>query len=803
MMADTSERTLRQRWFEPHLWLIILVAAFIGLATIYSISTPIFEAGDEIWHYPFVQHLATGNGLPIQDLNIKTLWAQEGGQPPLYYAVSALATFWIDTRDLPDRLWLNPEAKIGIPLVWGNKNMIVHTSAENFPWRNTALAVHLIRLLSILFSAGTVALTYFTAFEIKKDRTLATVAAALVAFNPMFIFISASVNNDSLAVLFATLALWLLTRLITLKATLRRFAVLGIVLGLGTLSKVSDVGLLVVAAFVFAYLCRKEAANARVDPTLRGFGTLARSNGLRRLVAGSLLSAALVVIIAGWWYLRNWQLYGDPLAFNVWVAIAGGRPAPATWMTLLDEFQSFRISFWGNFGGVNIIAPDWVYATLEVLTVAAGLGLIVGLAHRMLPRLLLLHAIWLALIVVTLIRWTFLTLASQGRLIFPAISAVCILLAYGLSQWKLPASRPANHALVSSVRQSPISRSAAETPRTLRGNLQSPFSNLHSPISNLQSLISNLPFASIFMVVFLFAFSLLAPFTLIAPTYALPARWPDDTNVPNFTHIVYEDRAELVGFALPQKAVAPGLELPLTLYWRALESIDEDFSVYINLFDAEGNIVGRWRAFPGGGTYPTRLWQPGEVIVDSYRVPVVPEASGPGVGWIEVGLFRRLPLESLAARNPQGRIVTPNIARYKITGASDVEIQNPVRFEFANQIALVGYSVENAAGHLNVRLYWRARQVMDADYTVFVHLVDRRGRTVTQKDNQPQHDTYPTSFWDVGEIIADDYQLDVPSNVPTGDYQLIVGIYRSGDNTRLSVEGGSDSIVLATVPIQR
>ncbi len=790
------EHTRRQRLLATNPELLPLVAAFVLLAVVNSIVTPIFEAGDEIWHYPFVQYLATGNGLPIQDPNIKTLWAQEGGQPPLYYAVSALATFWIDTRDLADRLWLNPEAKIGIPLVWGNKNMIVHTSAEDFPWRNTALAVHLIRFLSILFSVGTVALTYFTALEIKKDRTLAAVAAALVAFNPMFIFISASVNNDSLAVLFATLALWLLTRLITVEATLRQFAVLGIVLGLAALSKVSDLGLLVVAAFVFAYLLLKEATNAQIDPSLRGFRNLAFSNGFRRVIAGSLLSAGLVVIIAGWWYLRNWQLYGDPLAFDVWVAIAGRRLTPATWTTLLDEFQSFRISFWGNFGGLNIIAPDWVYTTLDILTIVAGLGLVVGLARRVLPRLLLLPAVWVGLIVVSLIRWTFLTLASQGRLIFPAISAVCILLAYGLSQWKLPANAPTNHEPVSRVRQSPFSNlqslGAKRRPRALGG-----------AISNLQSLISNLPFASIFAIIFLFAFSLLAPFTLIAPTYALPPRVPDEANVPNLTYIVYEDRAELVGYALPQKVVAPGHELPLTLYWRALEPIDEDFSVYINLFDAEGNVVGRWRAFPGGGTYPTRLWQPGEIIADSYRVPVALDAHGPGVGRIEVGLFRRLPLGNLIARDPKGQTITPNIARYKISGASNVEIQNPVRFGFANQIALVGYSVQNTGGRLDVRLYWRARRVIDEDYKVFVHLVDLHGNIVAQEDEQPQHGAYPTSFWDTGETIADDYQLDVPSSVPAGEYQLIVGVYHSGDNKRLSVEGGSDSIVLATVPIQR
>ncbi len=77
-MRDKTVRAVR-----ANRALVVILTAFVALAAIYSIVTPIFEAGDELWHYPFVQHLATGHALPIQDPNVKTLWEQEGGQPPL------------------------------------------------------------------------------------------------------------------------------------------------------------------------------------------------------------------------------------------------------------------------------------------------------------------------------------------------------------------------------------------------------------------------------------------------------------------------------------------------------------------------------------------------------------------------------------------------------------------------------------------------------------------------------------------------------------------------------------------------
>ena len=738
-----------------HRGLMIVLVLFLVLASIYSIATPIFEAGDELWHYPFVQHLAAGNGLPIQDPNIETLWEQEGGQPPLYYALAALTTFWIDTRDLPERVWLNPHAKIGIPLAFGNKNMVVHTSAENFPWQGTTLAVHLIRFLSIILSAITVALAYFFALEIKPDKTPATIAAAIVAFNPMFIFISASVNNDNLATMLATLALLQMAQLITRGASFRRFVVIGIVLGLGALTKISNLGLLVVTACVFLYLLWKSRRGDGESGRAGAFLPLSRAP-LFRIIFSEALCTGIVVLIAFWWYVRNWMIYGDLLAFNVWVQIAGGRPMPVTLVSLFNEFQGFRISFWGNFGGVNLIAPEWVYFFLDAFTLLAVMGLVIGLARRTLPRYLWLPALWLALIMLSLVRWTWLTMASQGRLIFPAIGAVAILIALGLDGLGKFLIRNSKFKI---------------------------------------RMMENLEFRVLNYVLlgFLFLFALLAPFRFIAPAYALPLRFADESRIQNRLGITFNNQAELVGYHLPQKSVKPGEELPLTIYWRARERMPEDFSVYIRLLDAAGESIGRWEAFPGGGVYPTRLWQPGEIIEDIYRIPVSLDARGPSAGRIEVGLFRRVPLETHVARDPRGNVVTPTVARFKIAGQAHVQIANPVDYKFGDSIAMVGHVVPlstTPGSTLNVKLFWRALKTIDEDYTVFVHLVDANGKIVAQKDAPPQNGAYPTSFWETGETIEDAYALVIPRDATPGDHRLIIGVYRAGDGARLSARTG-------------
>ena len=78
----------------------LILIAFVLLATTYSLVTPIFEASDELWHYPLVQWLSQGNPLPVQDAKNVGPWKQEASQPPLYYYLTGWATSWIDTSDL-------------------------------------------------------------------------------------------------------------------------------------------------------------------------------------------------------------------------------------------------------------------------------------------------------------------------------------------------------------------------------------------------------------------------------------------------------------------------------------------------------------------------------------------------------------------------------------------------------------------------------------------------------------------------------------------------------------------------------
>ncbi len=356
--------------------------------------------------------------------------------------------------------------------------------------------------------------------------------------------------------------------------------------------------------------------------------------------------------------------------------------------------------------------------------------------------------LWIGVVFVSLVRWTQMTTASQGRLLFVALPAIAILFFAGLAAW---------------------------VPRRYTGVVA----------------------ALVGMLFFITA--AIIPFRTIAPAYARPTVLAsiDEATIPQRVHVTYGDQAELIGYALDREAVRPGEALRVTLYWRALARLDKDYSLYIHLFGWNGQRVGQRDSYPGGGAYPTRLWQPGDILVDSYLVSIAPTATVPSRCQIEVGLYDRATMKRLPARDGAGRpIDSPLIGRFKLAATSPAPaVPNAVDYRLGEQAALVGYEVNGGQApavlkpgdSLHLVLYWQAMVKLDRDYTVFVHLEDKAQRIWGQQDGEPQAGNYPTSLWDPGEVVQDERDLIVAPDAPPGAYELAVGLYLVDSGERLLV----------------
>jgi hypothetical protein len=58
--------------------------------------------------------------------------------------------------------------------------------------------------------------------------------------------------------------------------------------------------------------------------------------------------------------------------------------------------------------------------------------------------------------------------------------------------------------------------------------------------------------------------------------------------------------------------------LTLDLVWKATQTVDQDYTVFVHLVDENGVTVDQRDAMPVNNSYPTSLWSAGEFIVDRY-----------------------------------------------------------------------------------------------------------------------------------------------------------------------------------------
>jgi hypothetical protein len=726
------------------LGITVILIGFLGLGTLYSVVTPLIETPDEDSHYGYVKHIADGRGLPVLHLDPSKnpVAGTVGHHPPLYHLTSALLTFWIDTDDADSLIWYNPHCVAGIPHWPGNKNRIIHTDAESFPYHGTALAIHTLRLFSVLLSGITVLATYLIALEIFPNwKPLALGAAAINAFNPQFIFISARVGNDAAVTAFSALVLLGTVRLLKRGVTRGRLIWLGVTLGLALLSKISALALLPLVA---------------VGLAIRAI----QQRSVRCLIKWGVIVFSIAMLISGWAYLRNWMLYRHPLASNVWLAAVGLRePQPSLIELYREEFWGLEISFWAVFGWMNIVIDEIFYQILAAMVRLSILGLLVlaigqfdkfkVLQRRQLDRStllsLLLLGIWFLLLFASLLRFMQIQTGAQGRYLFPAISAISILILLGLSQF---------------------------VPQRYSGVLACVVGGA------------------------LFVLAVICPFVYIAPAYAKPPVVAAE-DIPAEAHrldVNFGDKIRLLACQLDKGAVRRGDPLSVTLYWQPLAEMEQDYNVFIHVLGRDEQVIAQEDTYPGMGSYPTSLWQVGGVIKDTYGMYVLPESKAPSRFRVDVGIYNRSTGEVLPAFDRDGHLLQGvTVAQGKVTTRQEPRYSGgtPVAFDLAHQVSLTGYKIDKtevkAGETIKVALYWQAQTKMAEDYTVFVHLVDEEGTIWGQHDSQPVNGYYPTSFWDQGEIVKDEHAFLVSEDTPPGEYRIEVGMYRLADGQRLAI----------------
>ncbi len=286
---------------------------------------------------------------------------------------------------------------------------------------------------------------------------------------------------------------------------------------------------------------------------------------------------------------------------------------------------------------------------------------------------------------------------------------------------------------------------------------------------------------------------------------------PPEMTVAQSLDVNFADQLLLKGYALSTDQPETGQEVVLHLLWQAIGP-ERDYTVFVHVTDADGQGLTQLDGEPLLGLYGmSSLWPRDRAVTDERRL-TLPDHTPPGRYRLEVGLYDANDVGAgpLAILEPSG-----NVAAHGVTlDFLHVDVPPPAEPSrlieegiLGDVVRLVGYDLSSpdpvtAGSTLALTLTWECLAEMEQDYTVFVHLAGGDGQPLAQVDSQPLSGTYPTSFWDLGERLADPYLLTVPSGAPPGEYQLLMGMYLLATRERLPAGDGEDAIHLTSVGVK-
>jgi len=583
--------------------LALILAAHLALGTWYSVVTPSWEAFDEWGHYLYVRRVIEERRLPSVVSPASGSEVEMRIQPPLFYVLAAVATCWVR---------MDSEAEPVVNAWWsygGNTqtgvNMMVHSSGRPTPCPDcTSSSLIAIRLLSALLGTVAVWLAYCLGSLLFPDRpALALSATAVTAFTPTFVFLGSVVNNDIGAAVFGVAAVYYLARWLVLRGWWGDAALFLLCYGLAALTKATAYALLptalAVALAALAYARRREE---------RGKWCTKLAALYVAIAAAAMLTAIVIRLFQATAESPNHSI--ERLVTTLFLN-TGSFVAGMHWAALPKYASYLAWTYWASFGWGNLKAPTWAYLLAGLWSVSAFLGCLRCLRSPRTDSLQRMRVAFLILVIaipaaLAILFSLYVGWAPHARYLLFVTPAVSLLLCLGVTQW--------------------VTGKAGD--RVLAA-----------------------------LAVGMFFFAAAVPPLVIAPAYAPPKMLAESqaVSVPHVLGDRFEDKAELVGYDLQATGRGARARVCVTLYWRALAPMEENYSMELKILSESGNVLGQLYSYPGQGNYATSLWKPGDFFKDEYCVSIASQGVNLGDLKAQVRLFLYPTGHTLQVSDPEGK----------------------------------------------------------------------------------------------------------------------------------------------------
>jgi hypothetical protein len=254
---------------------------------------------------------------------------------------------------------------------------------------------------------------------------------------------------------------------------------------------------------------------------------------------------------------------------------------------------------------------------------------------------------------------------------------------------------------------------------------------------------------------------------------------------------------------------------PVTLCWEVLQPATRPAAFSLK-FVHEGAIVADRTSILGLGRYPAVSWQAGHVFCDDVVVPLDDRDDRddlePEPGQVYDMLLVLLDAETLAvdwqAITPAGDPIEFPIIGQVASPAGDLSAAltgelTPTTIQLADFAHLAGYDLTGRlipGARVQLDLLWDVIGTTPDTWNLFIHLTSADDNRVLV-DSVPRSGDYPTWAWQPGEKIAETWTLDIPSDLPAGDYELKLGLYRPDTGERMPMTLNGAAVPDNTAPL--
>ena len=424
------------RWRLAAIW-----ACFFARLAFYCAMLPLWEGYDEWAHFAVIRQMAVhGDVLAPRDAPVSRDVEASFQFAPVPWEMRALKAPSVTQDDfwqLPaEARGAREAALLAMPAAWSGQNGSGAFTAYEalqpplYYWLmapvlrvllgcTLATQVMVLRWIGVLLASLVVPLVFWVA-RMVFDRSTALGCAAVVAVMPGLALDVARVGNDGLAVVLFTLLTGLAVKIVRQRFNPKLAAALGVVLGLGLLSKAYF--LTAVPALVLLW----------------GYDWW-RARGRRRAaVIHGLLTAAISLAIAGWWYARNLRTTGTLSGLSESAMLRGLDPvvmlrqaASLNWAKAIDAILLSHIYFGG---WSSLTVRSWMYHVFYAVILLAAVGLLRQIrARETAPLLAVYLAFWIGQLYNVLLLYLSKGLpGSMGWYMYAVVGAQAVLTVAGL-----------------------------------------------------------------------------------------------------------------------------------------------------------------------------------------------------------------------------------------------------------------------------------------------------------------------------------------------------------------------------------